>query len=62
MATTAQEAERRRSEIFPPDLTYRAVGRQVALIPLAYPHPRRWWIGFAICGAARKRSGKSADM
>jgi Ni/Fe-hydrogenase subunit HybB-like protein len=51
MAATAQEAERRRSEIFPAGLSYRAVGREIALIPLHYPHPRRWWIGFGISGA-----------
>ena len=51
MATPAQQAERERAQIFPKDLTHPEVGRRVALIPLQYPHPRRWWIGFGIAGA-----------
>ena len=31
-----------------PSVDYRSVTRDVAAVPLAFPSPRAWWIGFGI--------------
>ncbi len=50
MASTTRGLERRQGEALPRALSYAGVGRRIALVPLDFPHPGRWWIGFGLCG------------